>query len=116
VESFDDVAAKEALVEPVENAVAEGVPGASGVLRYVAAGSDDHVATLGDQRVDELRRIFRRVGAVAVGHQVDVRVDVGEHAPDDVALALPRLPDDDGAGGTRAQRRHVAGIVVENID
>ena len=55
-------------------------------------------AALGQQRVDQLRRILRRIGAVAVGHQIDVGLDVGEHAPHDIALALARLADDDGAG------------------
>ena len=41
------------------------------------------------------------VGQVAVGHDVDVGLDVGEHAADDIALALLPLGTDDGAGVAR---------------
>ena len=81
-----------------------------------APRADGHVGALGQQHVDQLRRVFRRIGTVAVGHQVDVGIDVGEHAPHHIALALARLPDDDGAGGARLQRRQVARIVVVDID
>ena len=40
-----------------------------------------------------------RVGVVAVGHDVHVRVDVLEHGPDHVALALAGLAAHDGALG-----------------
>ena len=43
----------------------------------------------------------RVVGVVAVDHQVEVGLDVAEHAPDDVAFALLCLPADDGAGRAR---------------
>ena len=68
------------------------------VFLVVHAGADDHVELLAEQQVDHRRRGLRIVGQVAVGHDVDVGVDVGEHAPDDMALALLALGADDGAG------------------
>ena len=60
----------------------------------VAPRADHHVDPLGDERVDERRRVGRVVAAGRVGEHVDVGVDVGEHAPHDVALALARLAVD----------------------
>ena len=56
------------------------------------------------------------VGQVAVGHHVNVGVDVGEHAADDVALALLALGADDRAGLGRDLARPVAAVVVVDVD
>ena len=90
--------------QPGEEPVAEHVAAAIGVFRLVAAGADDHVELLGEQHVDHRRRGRGVVGQVAVGHHVNVGVDVGEHAPDDIALALLPLGADDRAGlGARSR-------------
>ena len=70
-------------------------------------GADDHVELLGEQQVDHRRRGLGIVGQVAVGHDVDVGVDVGEHAADDMAFALLALGADDraGLGGATARVR-----------
>lgn len=57
-----------------------------------------------------------RVGVVAVGHHVHVRVDVLEHGADDVALALARLPADDRAFGLGDLGGAVRGVVVVHVD
>lgn len=57
-----------------------------------------------------------RVGVVAVGHDVHVRVDVLEHGADHVALALARLPADDRAFGLGDLGGAVRGVVVVHVD
>ena len=71
-----------------EEPVPEHMAAAIGALLLVPASADDHVELLGEQHVDHRRRRLGIVGQVAVGHDIDVGVDVGEHAPHDVALAL----------------------------
>ena len=87
-----------------EQPVAEHVAAAIGLRRLVLAGADDHVELLVDQHRDHLRRGLGIVGQVAVGHDIDVGIDVGEHAADDMALALLPLGADDRAG-RRARSR-----------
>jgi hypothetical protein len=41
----------------------------------------------------------RIVGRIAVGENIDIGVDVGQHAADDIALALKHLAPDDSACG-----------------
>ena len=64
------------------------------VRELAAAGADHHVGALRQQRIDELRRVMRVVSAVAVGHDVDVGVDIGEHPAhavlDLLAVAVPQ--------------------------
>ena len=62
------------------------------------------------------RRARRIVGGVAVDQHVDVGVDVGEHAPHHVALALVRLAAHDGAGRARDLDGAVGRIVVVDVD
>ena len=80
------------------------------------ARADDHVELLVEQQVDHRRRRGGIVGQVAVGHDVDVGVDVGEHAPDDVALAL--LASRCGRSRRPPPRlaRAVAAVVVVDVD
>ena len=90
--------------------------GAARVVGHAPPGAHHHVRALGLQDVDQLRRILGRIGAVAVGHDIDVGVDVGEHAAHDIALALARLAHDSRAGGAGLERGQVLGIVVVDID
>ena len=89
---------------------------AIGVLLLVAPGADHHVELVCEQQVDHRRRRLRVVGQVAVGHDVDVGIDVGEHAPDDVALALLPLGTNDRAGLGRDLARAVPAVVVVDVD
>ena len=102
--------------QPGEEPVAEHVAAAIGLLLLVAAGADDHVELLGEEQVDHRRRGLGIVGQVAVGHHINVGVDVGEHAADDVALALLALGADDRAGLGRDLARAVAAVVVVDVD
>ena len=92
------------------------MPAAIGVFRLVTAGADDHVELLVDQHVDHLRRSGGIVGQVAVGHQVDVGVDVREHAPDDIALALLPLRPDDRAGLGGDFAGPVGAVVIVDVN
>ncbi len=56
------------------------------------------------------------VGQIAVGHDIDVGIDVGEHAADDMAFALLPLAANDGPGGARDLNGGVAAIIVEHVD
>ena len=47
------------------------------------------------------------IGAVAIGHDVDVGLDIGEHAAHHIALAAAGHVVDEGAGGARDRRRAV---------
>ena len=65
--------------------------GAIGGLRLIDAEANHHVEMFGEQLFDHGRRARRIVGGVAVDHHIDVGIDVGEHPPDHMALALMRL-------------------------
>ena len=110
-----EIVAEEASVERVEQSVAEGMAAPAGVLRDAAARAHHHVGALADQRHDQIRRGRRVVGAVAVGHDIDVRVDVREDAPDHIALAPARLLEHPRPGLDGRERRGVTRVVVEDI-
>jgi hypothetical protein len=79
-------AAQHAVAESMSGAVCGPVPG--------GAGPGDHVEASVDQAPDHLGSRTGVVGIVAVDQHVDVRFDVREHPPDDVALAQQGLPPD----------------------
>ena len=54
--------------------------------------------------IDHRRRGLGIIGQIAVGHDIDVGIDVGEHAADDVALALLAFAADDRARLARRLR------------
>ncbi len=115
-EDVGEIVAEQRAEQRVEDTVAEGVALAAGIGMDAATRAHHHVGALGDQRAHQLGRIARRIGAVAVGHHVDVRLDIGEHAAHDIALALAALAHHRGAGKRGAQRRGIGGIVVVDID
>ena len=96
--------------------VAELVAGAIGGFARRGAAADDHVETFGEQPVDHGAGRGGIVGAVAVGHQIDVGLDVGEHAPDDIALAAV-LDQHDGRAGLAGDIAGTVGRgIVEDVD
>ena len=112
-----DVRIEQAVDGTADQPVAEVVEGPL-VLLEVGGGepvADDHVVAVehlghhGGCRVG-------RVGVVAVGHDVHVRVDVLEHGPDHVALALAGLAANDGALGCGDLGGAVGGVVVVHVD
>ena len=89
------------------------------VLREVGGGqpvADDHVRTFFQHGRAQGRRLRSRIGVVPVHHQITVRLDVTEHGPHHVALALTGLGAHDGTGLTGQTGRFVGGIVVIDID
>ena len=115
-EDVAEASAEEAGEQPGEDAVAEDMAAPIGVFRLVAAGSDDHVELLGEEHVDHRRGRGGLVGQVAVGHHVNVGVDVGEHPADDVALALLLFGADYRARLCRDLASAVAAVVVVDVD
>ena len=53
--------------------------------------SHHHVQMIRQQRLDHARGAGGVVSSVAVDQHVDICIDVGEHAADHMALALPTL-------------------------
>ena len=96
--------------------VAEPVSGPVGLLDIGGARAVDHVEVVFAQPLDHGRRGSGVVGGVPVHQQVDFGIDVGEHPPHHVALALQRLGTDHGAGGLRLLGGAVGGVVVVHVD
>jgi hypothetical protein len=71
---------------------------------------------LGHERVDERGRVRRVVAAVGVSHDINVSLDIGEHAPHDIGLAAPFFAQDAGAGERGGPSGIVSRIVVEHVD
>lgn len=112
-----DMRIEQAVDGTADQPVAEVVEGPL-VLLEVGGGepvADDHVVAVehlghhGGCRVG-------RVGVVAVGHDVHVRVDVLEHGPDHVALALAGLAAHDGTRVPGDLGGVVGAVVVVHVD
>ena len=84
------------------------------LLNITRAG--DHVVLAVEHPLHQPRRRGGVVGAVAVHQHVDVGLDVGEHAPHHVALALARLCAHHGARLLGARARVVGRVVVVDVD
>ena len=112
-----DVRAKQVVDGAAHEPVAEVVERAL-VLLEVRGGevvADDHIVAF-EHLGDHGGRGVGRVGIVAVGHHVHVRVDVLEHGADDVALALARFLAHDRAFSRGDLGRAVGGVVVIHVD
>jgi hypothetical protein len=83
-------------------------------LLVAQTGAHDHIQLVLDQQIDEHRCGCRVGGGVAVHHHEDVRVDIREHTPHDVAFALQRNGDDLDSGFARDFGGVVCRVVVEN--
>ena len=84
--------------------------------RFPHSAADDHVELLVGEARDQRRRGSGVIGRIAIGHDVDVGVDISEHATDDVALALHPLAPDDRASGCGDLDGAVAAVVVVDVD
>src|SRR5690348_13014828 len=94
-EDIAEASAKETREQPGKELVPKHMPPPIGLFLLVTTGSDDHVELLGEQKVHHRRSGLRIIGQVAVGHHVNVGIDVSEHAPHDMALALLLLGTND---------------------
>ena len=84
-------------------------------IRGAEAIPDHHVIAF-ENLLDHGRSGIGRVGIIAVGHDIDIGIDVLEHGTDDIALALTGLLADDcpllfGYFGSM-----VRGVVVVDVD
>ena len=80
--------------------------------RLVDAKAHHHVEVVVDQRVDHARGARGVIGRIAIDQHIDVGIDIGEHAPDHMPLALAALAAHDGAGAARDIDGAVLRIVV----
>jgi hypothetical protein len=85
-------------------------------IRLVDAEPDHHVEMLGEELFDHLQGAGCVIGGVAIDQHIDVGIDVGEHAPHHVALALVNLAAHLGARPAGNRDGAVFGIVVVNVD
>ena len=69
-----------------------------------------------DQRIDHARRAGGVIGRIAIDQHVDIGIDVGEHAPDHMALALAAFAAHLGAGLARHRHGAIRRIVVVDED
>src|SRR5262245_58393402 len=92
------------------------MPGTIDARTLFDASGHYHVETIPDQPRDESAHARRVVGSVAVHQDVNVGLDIGEHAPHHVALTLVGLAPHHGTGGTGDLDGAVGGIVVVDVD
>ena len=99
-----------------QHPVAGAVAGPIGGRRLIDAKTHHHVEMIRHQRLDHARRAGGIVGRVAVDQHVDIGVDIGEHAPHHMALALAVLAAHFGACLARHRDGTVGRIIVVNED
>ena len=90
--------------------------GTIGLLDARHALPVDQIELFFDQPVDHGRGRGGIVGVVAVDHDVDVRLDIGEHPPHDIAFSRQGLAPHDRTGCGRGLAGPVRGVVVVNVD
>ena len=90
--------------------------GPIGRLYLVDALADHHVEVFAHELLDHARRARRIIGRIAIDQHIDIGVDVGEHAPHHIALALAAFAAHLGAGRPRDLDGAVGRIVVVDID
>ena len=76
---------------------------------------DHHVVTFEDF-LDHGRSGIGRVCIIAVGHDIDIGIDVFEHGADDITLTLAGLLTDDGTFSCGNLGGAVCGVVVVDVD
>ena len=79
-------------------------------------GTDHHVEIACVKTLHQSRRKRGIIRTVTVGHNVNIGLDVGEHAPDDVALAAHRFGFDNGAGVRRSRSGRIGRVIVEDVN
>jgi len=112
------VALKQSVDECPDHAVAEIVERPLVLFKVSGRQSvtDDHVDLTVEDFGYHLGGELRRVRVVSVDHQITLRVDLAEHAADDIAFALLVFISDDGAGILCDLGRAVCGVVVVDVD
>ena len=80
------------------------------------ARSIDEVEIFFDHPADHARSGFGFVGRIAIHQHINVGVDVGEHAPDHVSLALAGLAANNRARGFGDVNGAIGRVVVVDVD
>ena len=99
-----------------QHRIAETVATAIRRLHFRLARPDDHVELFFPEPFDQLGGGGMIIGRVAIGHDIDVGLDIGEHAADHIALALHPFGTDHGTSGARNLYGAVAAVIVIDID
>ena len=60
--------------------------------------SDHHIHMFVKNQICHLRRVLRRIGVIAVRHDIALRVNFPEHSPYHVSLSLHILVSDNSTG------------------
>ncbi len=115
-EDVAELGSKQSAIEAVEETIAGGMTLAVRFTDDVFACPHGHVVAAVHHEVDEQGGGCGVVGAVAVRHQIDVRVDVGEHPSDDIALAFAGLVTDFRTGASGLLGCSIRRGVVEDDD
>ena len=90
--------------------------GPVGGANLIDAQAHHHVEAIVHQHLDHARGARRVVGRIAIDQHVDVGVDIGEHAPHHVALALAAFAAHLGAGLARHCGGAIFRIIVVDVD
>ena len=99
-----------------EQRIAEPVAAPVALFRLADPDARHHVEPFLQRQPHHLGGAGGVVGVVAVDQDIEVGLDVGEHASDHMALALQPLAAHDRAGRAGGFHRAVAGVVVVDID
>ncbi len=111
-----EAAPEKLLQQAGKRPVAEAMAAPIGLLHLAATSADDHVEIVFEHRGYEAWRRRRFVGRIPVSHDVDVRLHIGEHAPDDMPLALLRHAPDDRPRICGQFIAAVGAVVIEHVD
>ena len=95
-QDIGEAPAEQLLQQAGQRPVAEAMATPIGCLHLVATTAYHHIEIILQHGSDHLRRGSGLIGRVAIGHDVDVGIDIGEHAAHDMALALLAHAPDDG--------------------
>ncbi len=82
----------------------------------IDAQADHHVEMFVHQPVDHARCARCVVGRIAIDEHIDVGVDIGKHALDDLALALPALAAHMRARLAGNINGAIRGVVIVNVN
>ena len=115
-EDVGEPGAEEPTVQPVEQTVAKGMTGPSGIVSNTGPSAYHHIEAVADQPLDKHRGLGGIVGTVAVGQNVDVGIDLCEHTADHAPLARHRLVAHDSSGVRGPAGRVIGRGVVANVD
>src|SRR5262249_50090343 len=96
----------------VQQPISHDVTGSICVAADRNSAAGNHIKSVTHERLEEHRRCRRFIRVVAVYQEIDVRLNISEHASNNVAFAPPQFSADNGACGVSNLSRFVIWIVV----